>query len=144
VIGGASYEGVRHAPWQAKKPAATAPQGSVAASARPIDLVLAQRRPSRTSLPATARTHGNAAKAKQKQAVKLKTHGRGRQTRSASAAGVATHVKVAHQPHRAQPTRSAPAHAKVKHQPKQNSKQKAHQQAGPPTANPPAGHGKQK
>jgi RNA polymerase sigma factor (sigma-70 family) len=153
VIGGASYEGVRHAPWHAKKPAATAPQGSVAASARPIDLVLAQRRPSRTSRPATARTHGNAAKAgnaarvgnaEQKKAVKLKTHGRGRQTRSAGAAGVATHVKVVHQPRRAQPTRGAPAHAKVKHQPKQNSKQKAHQQAGPPTANPPAGHGKQK
>lgn len=153
VIGGASYEGVRHAPWQGKKPAATAPQGSVAASARPIDLVLAQRRPSRTSRPATARAHGNAAKvgnaaqvgnAKQKKAVKLKTHGHGRQTRSAGAAGVATHVKVAHQPRRAQPTRGAPAHAKVKHKPEQNSKQQAHQQSGPPTANPPAGHGKQK
>jgi hypothetical protein len=32
----------------------------------------------------------------------------------------------------------------VKHKPKQNSKQTAHQQSGPPTANPPAGHGKQK
>src|SRR4029077_10016713 len=117
--------------------AATAPQGSVAASARPIDVVLAQRRSSRTSRPATARTHGNAAKvgnaasvgnAKQKKAVKLKTHGHGLQTRSAGAAGVPTHVKVAHQPLRAQPTRGAPAHAKVKHKPKQSSKQKAQQQ----------------
>ena len=102
AIGGAGYEGVHHAPWHAKKPAATAPASPAAANAA--------RGPSHIAPVATPGTHGassKAANAKLKKSGKLKTHGRRN----------AAHGSVAHQPLRAHPARGASAHKKAKARP---------------------------
>jgi RNA polymerase sigma factor (sigma-70 family) len=139
VIGGAGYEGVRHAPGHAQRPAAAAPQRSVAAAAARDDAVLAPRGPSRVAPAAIPGTHGKVANGKSEKAKKLKTHGRASQTRYVADASVAArHVKVAHQPQRAHPARGAPAHEKAKPRPKRL------QLPGPIGENPAAGHGKQK
>src|SRR5712692_8907777 len=136
VIGGAGYEGVRHAPWHARRPAAAAPQKAVVAAAAPAS------RGHSVAPAATPGSHGTAAKAanaKPKQADKLQTHGRGNGASFAGGASVAAgHVKVAHQPQQAQPARGAPAHKKAKQKPKN------YQLPGPIGESPPAGHGKQK
>ncbi|MDQ2982136.1 MAG: zf-HC2 domain-containing protein, partial [Actinomycetota bacterium] len=137
AIGGAGYEGVRHAPWHAQRPAAVAAEKSVVAAA-----AQASRGAAGVAPAVTPGSHGNAAKAanaKSKKAEKLKTQGRANQTRYAGDASVAArHVKVAHQPYRAHPARGAPAHKKAKPKPKR------HQLPGPFGANPPADRGKQR
>jgi RNA polymerase sigma-70 factor (ECF subfamily) len=143
VIGGAGYEGVRHTPWHAKKPAAAVP-ARPAVAAIPV---LAPRGPLRVPPAVTPGTHGKAAgaanqKPKQNQAAKLKTHGHGVQTSSpAAASAAARHGNVVHQPQRAHPPRGASA-AHIKAKP--NAKPKPHQPAGPPGPDPSAGHGKPK
>jgi RNA polymerase sigma factor (sigma-70 family) len=135
VIGGAGYEGVRHAPWHAQRPAVAAPQRSVVAAAP------ASRGPSVAGPAATPRSHGSAAKPANAnpKADKLKTHGRGNRASSAGAASVAAgHINVAHQPQRAHPARGAPAHKKAKPRPKHR------RLPGPIGESPPAVHGKQK
>jgi RNA polymerase sigma factor (sigma-70 family) len=130
VIGGAGYEGVRHAPWHARRPAAAAAQKAVVAAAAPAS------RGHSVAPAATPGSHGTAAKAanaKPKKADKLQTHGRGN-----GASVAAGHVKVAHQPHQAQPARGGPAHKKAKQKPKNL------RLPGPIGESPPAGHGKQK
>src|SRR5216117_2072785 len=56
AIGGASYEGVRHVPWHAEKPAAAA-QNAVVGIAAARDPAFASRGRSRVA-PAASRTHG--------------------------------------------------------------------------------------
>jgi RNA polymerase sigma-70 factor, ECF subfamily len=140
AIGGAGYEGVRHVPWHAQKPAAAVPASAVTGA----NAVLAPGAPLRVPPARTPWRHGNAAKAanaKPKQAGKLKTHGRGAQTRSPGTASVAArHVKVAKEPQRAHPAHGAAAHKKVK--PK--AKPEPHQPAAHARPNPSAGQGKSK
>ncbi len=115
AIGGAGYEGVRHAPWHAQKPAAAAPARPAVAA----DAVLGPRGPVSLAPLAAPGTHGNAAKvanAKPKQANRLKTHGRGNQTWSPSAASAAARHGKAHQPKRAKPAHGASVQKKAKPQ----------------------------
>jgi RNA polymerase sigma factor (sigma-70 family) len=140
AIGGAGYEGVRHAPWHVQKPAA-------AASARPVgaaDAVLAPRGASRVLPVASPRTRGKTAKApntRVKEAKKLKTHGRANQTHPAGAASAAArHVTVVHASQRVHPARGASTHKKAKPAPKP----KRLRLPGPIVEHPLPGHGKQK
>ncbi len=113
AIGGAGYEGVRHAPWHAQKPAAAAPARPAVAA----DAVLGPRGPVSLAPLAAPGTHGNAAKvanAKPKQANRLKTHGRGNQTWSPSAASAAARHGKAHQPNRAKPAHGGSVQKKAK------------------------------
>jgi RNA polymerase sigma factor (sigma-70 family) len=169
ALGGAGYEGVRHAPWHAQRPAAAAPSKPVAAAAAPDAMVLAPRGPSRMAPsppPDTGRNAAKAATSKPKKVKKLETQAGGGLVRSAPDASVAArHVKVAHQPLRAHPVGGASVHKKAKPNSNSNSnsssssssgsnpanpngnpnpKPKVDQQPGPPQANPQAGQGKQK
>ena len=98
VIGG-GYEGVRHVPWYADRPAATAPQKSAAAAVAPDDPVLAPHGPSRVAPLTTHAKRASVAKvanAKPKKPKKVKTIGGGIPTSSPSdASGAAPHVEVA-------------------------------------------------
>ena len=136
AIGGAGYEGVRHAPWHVQKPAAAAPVGPVVAA----DAVLAPRGHSRVAPLATLGTHGNSAKGakgKLKVAKKSKTHGRASQTHST---GSKRHATVVHGSQRAHPARGASTHKKAK----PARKPKRLQLPGPIVEHPPPGKGKQK
>jgi RNA polymerase sigma-70 factor (ECF subfamily) len=138
AIGGAGYEGVRHAPWHVQKPAAAAP-----ATARPVvapDAVRAPRGPSRVAPVATPSTRGDTAKAaavKPKKTKKLKTHGRANQ---AHPTGAAKHARVVHVSQRVHPARGASTHKKAKPAPKP----KRLRLPGPVVEHPPPAHGKQK
>jgi RNA polymerase sigma-70 factor (ECF subfamily) len=82
AIGGASYEGVRHVPWQAEKPTAAA-QNAVGGIAAARDPAFASRGTSRVVPAAGPGTHGHATKTKNvdpKKGKKAKTHGRANQT----------------------------------------------------------------
>jgi len=138
AIGGAGYEGVRHAPWHAQKPAAVA-SGEPAV----VNAVFAPFGPSRVAPAATPGTHGDAVKAanaKLKKSNQLKTHGRGNQTGSAGAAG--GRGNVVHQPQRAHPARGVPAHKKANH--KANPKPKPHLPPAPAGPDLSVGHGNPK
>jgi RNA polymerase sigma-70 factor (ECF subfamily) len=137
VIGGASYEGVRHV--TKAKPSASAPTAPVVASVSPDSVMPAPREhmpPVLVSRPSTHKAgHGKQAApglAKHGKQGKGHAYGRGHQkTRYAGDASVAArHVKVAH------PTR--PSHpARPHHKAKPLGKPKKHQLPGPFGANPP-------
>jgi len=99
AIGGAGYEGVHHATWHAKKPAATAPARPAA-----VNTVLGPSRIAPLAAPGMHGASGKAANAKLKKSGKLKTHGRRN----------AAHGSVAHRPLRAHPARGASTHKKAK------------------------------
>ena len=141
VVGGASYESVRHAPWRHSRPTATSSTKSIARAVSPAAATSTriERLPRRHRLTAVAAggqghaqkrglakghaTHG-------RKAPKGLAKGRGhRKTRYAGDASVsARHVKVAHTPHQA-----APSHrkAKIRH------KTRRHQLPGPFDTKPP-------
>jgi RNA polymerase sigma factor (sigma-70 family) len=102
AIGGATYEGVRQAPWHAEKPAAAAKKASVAAAA-PRNAALSPRSSSRVA-PASG-AHGHRAKTKN---VKAKAHAR------ANHMGAVSHGKAVGQAQRVHPTGGAPAHWRPK------------------------------
>jgi anti-sigma factor RsiW len=114
AIGGAGYEGVQHAPWQAQKSTSAHAQKAVVRVA-PVG-ALSQRGPSRAGPASTSRGHGQASKAANVKAKKLKqvsAHGRANRTRSNGHASKATHARGAQQLHRAQPSRGALMHKKA-------------------------------
>jgi RNA polymerase sigma factor (sigma-70 family) len=129
VIGGASYEGVRHV--AKAKPSASHPAAPVVAAVSPDSVVPAPREhmpPALVSHSSASKAgHGKAARghAKTKQ-PKGHAYGRGHQkTRYAGDASVAArHVKVAHWAH---PSRRAGPHRK----PKRLAKPKRHSLPGP-------------
>jgi RNA polymerase sigma-70 factor, ECF subfamily len=146
AIGGASYEGVQHAPWHAQKPTAAAPKKPVVASALPVVAAPSPRAPSRVA-PASAAgaAHGHAAKktkAKPKKIKKVNAHGRANRARSTGHASFASHGKGAQKAHRAHPSHRAPTHQKAQ----AKSKPKRQHLPGPIGEHPvsPPGHGKQK
>jgi RNA polymerase sigma-70 factor (ECF subfamily) len=99
AIGGASYEGVRHVPWQAERPTAAAQNaGGGVAAAR--DAAFAPRRASRVVPAAGPGTRGHATKTKNvdpKKGKKAKTHGRVNQTGLTGNASRASHGRGADQ-----------------------------------------------
>src|SRR6476659_2277985 len=78
AIGGASYEGVRHVPWQAERPTAAAAQHRIGGIAAGRDAAFASRGTSRVT--PGAGTRGHAAKTKAVKPKKAKTHGRANQS----------------------------------------------------------------
>jgi hypothetical protein len=133
AIGGASYEGVRHAPWPARPSAAKPVRQIPVAAASASGLAPNQR--AAHGAQASQSKQGNGAAGKQgaahaKNAHKLKTHGKGAQKvhHRGSAGVTARHVKTVRATHPAHPVRlHAPQKAKAKHSPKS----KAHLPAGP-------------
>jgi RNA polymerase sigma factor (sigma-70 family) len=79
AIGGASYEGVRHVPWQAERPTAAAAQSRVGGIAAARDAAFASRGTSRVTPSAGAGTRGHGAKTSVKP-KKAKTHGHANQS----------------------------------------------------------------
>jgi RNA polymerase sigma-70 factor (ECF subfamily) len=133
AIGGASYEGVRQAPWHARPKAAKPVQQIPVAAASASGLAPHQgavhgAQPSQSKQSSGAA--GKAAAAHAKNAHKLKTHGKGaKKVHHRGGAGVtARHVKTVRATHPAHPVRRhIPQKAKAKHSPKS----KAHLPAGP-------------
>jgi hypothetical protein len=133
AIGGASYEGVRQAPWHARPKAAKPVQQIPVAAASASGLAPHQgavhgARPSQSKQ--SSGLAGKAAAAHAKNAHKLKTHGKGaKKVHHRGGAGVtARHVKTVRATHPAHPVRRhIPQKAKAKHSPKS----KAHLPAGP-------------
>jgi RNA polymerase sigma factor (sigma-70 family) len=120
AIGGASYEGVRHVPWQAERPAAAA-QNAVGGVAAARDIAFAPRGPSRVAPAASSGTHGHATKTKNvdpKNGKKAKTHGRANQTGSPGNAKLASHGRGAEQSNQARAARAARVHQAAKLKPK--------------------------
>jgi RNA polymerase sigma-70 factor (ECF subfamily) len=114
AIGGASYEGVRHAPWQAEKPAAAA-QNAVVGVAAARDPAFASRGPSRVA-PAGAVTHGHAVKTKSVKPKKAKKAAK--QTGSARNASLASHGRAAERSNGARPAGGVRVHQRAKLKPK--------------------------
>ncbi|MBA3735158.1 MAG: sigma-70 family RNA polymerase sigma factor [Actinobacteria bacterium] len=142
AIGGAGYEGVRHAPWHGQQPSAAAP-----AKATPIAAAsaagLAPKQGPRYVPPARpSKPTEKAAPAQAKKAQKLKTHGLGSQkVHYRGDAGVAArHVKTGHASRPTPPARRpTPLRTKPKQSPKE--KPKPHLPAGPFDVEPPTGQG---
>ena len=122
ALGGASYEGVRHVPWQAEKPAAAAAaaqngSGGIAAAR---DAAFVPRGTSRGTPAAGAGTRGHAAKSKSVKPKKAKTHGRADQSASARKNGsLASHGRGAEQSSRARLAGGARVHPTTRVKPKQ-------------------------
>jgi RNA polymerase sigma-70 factor (ECF subfamily) len=114
AIGGASYEGVRHAPWQAEKPAAAA-QNAVVGVAAARDPAFASRGPSRVA-PAGSVTHGHAVKTKSVKPKKAKKAAK--QTGSARNASLASHGRAAERSNGARPAGGVRVHQRAKLKPK--------------------------
>jgi RNA polymerase sigma-70 factor (ECF subfamily) len=92
AIGGATYEGVREAPWHAEKPAA-AKKGPVPAAA-PRNAALSPRLHAGAAPWAAPGAHGHKTNTKN---VKVKTHARASHASSSGKAGVASHGRVVKQ-----------------------------------------------
>jgi RNA polymerase sigma factor (sigma-70 family) len=145
VIGGAGFEGVRHAPWQHAKPTAT-PAPPVVASISPDARMPAPRE----HMPLAPNRHGGqagkgATGAKGGHQQKAK-HANGRSQRAKHYAGdasvAARHVKGTHPAHPSHPVHPAPparAHPQAKPKPAPRAKKK--ELPGPFDASPP-GQGK--
>ena len=120
AIGGASYEGVHHVPWQAEKPAAAAAQNGIGGIAAARDAAFAPRGTSRGTPAAGAGTRGHAAKSKSVKPKKAKTHGRANQSALARKNGsLASHGRGAEQSSRARLAGGARVHPTTRVKPKQ-------------------------
>jgi anti-sigma factor RsiW len=138
AIGGASYEGVQHAPWHAQKSTATASQKTVVGA--PI-AALSPRTPSRAVATSSPGVHGHwagTANIKPEKIKKVSAHGR--HTRLTGRSSSASHGKAGQKAHPAHPSRSALAHKAAQVKPKRL------QLPGPIGEHPapPAGRGKPK
>jgi hypothetical protein len=141
AIGGASYEGVRHVPWQGQESTAGAHQKAAAAALAPLSVALSSRQVSRVTPANVLATHGHAAKTDKVKLTKAKNGNAHRANASHShrKATVASHGRGAAHTNRANP---AGAHA-----PKAKAKPKRLELPGPVRDHPapaPPGHGKQK
>jgi RNA polymerase sigma-70 factor (ECF subfamily) len=106
VIGGAGYEGVRHAPW---RPQPTPPAAKKPAASPGNVVPAAGENRSHAGVSAEPKGHGAASTAqKQKKQKKQKTRYAG------DASIAARHVKVAHAPHPTHPATPASSHRKPK------------------------------
>jgi RNA polymerase sigma-70 factor (ECF subfamily) len=117
AIGGASYEGVQHAPWHAQKSTSTASQKVVVAALPGV--ALSPGRPSRVAATSVPGVHGHGARATQikpKKIKKLSAHGR--HPRSTGRSSYASHGKAGQQTHPAHPSRGALAHQAAQVKPK--------------------------
>jgi RNA polymerase sigma-70 factor (ECF subfamily) len=143
AIGGASYEGVRHAPWHPQPSAAKPAQQILVAAASASGLAPNRSAvygpPRSQSRPSNARA-GKAAAAHAKNVQKLKVHGQGAQkVHYRGDAGVAArHVKTGRVTHPAHPVRR---HVPLKAKPKHSSNPKAQLPPGPFDAKPPQSQG---
>jgi hypothetical protein len=144
AIGGASYEGVRHAPWHARptaaKPAQQIPVAAASASGLAPNHMVVHGAPPSQSKRNNGGAAGKAAAAHAKNAQKLKTHGKDAQkVHHRGGAGVAArHVKTVRATHPAHPVRRhVPQKTKAKHSPKST----AHLPAGPTDVKPPPSQG---
>ena len=120
AIGGASYEGVRHVPWHAERPAAAA-QKAVGGVAVARDTAFAPLGPSRVAPAASSGTHGHATKTKNvdpKNGKKVKTHGRASLRGSARNGKLASHGRGAEQSNRAPQAGGVRVHQTAKLKPK--------------------------
>ena len=120
AIGGASYEGVRHVPWQAERPTAAA-QNAVGGIAAARDAAFAPRGPSRVVPAVGPGTHGQATKTKNvdpKKGKKAKTHGRANQTGLARNGSSASHGRGADQSNQAGLAGGTRVHPTAKLKPK--------------------------
>ena len=138
AIGGASYEGVRHVPWQAESPTAAAAQNRVGgriAAAR--DAAFASRGTSRVTPGVGARGHG--AKTKSVKPKKVKTHGHANQSALARKnKSLTSHGRGAEQSSRARLAAGARVH------PTTRVKARALRLPGPIGERPAHRHGKKK
>jgi RNA polymerase sigma-70 factor, ECF subfamily len=116
AIGGASYEGVRHVPWQAEKPTAAAAQNAVGGIAAARNPVFASRGTSRVAPAARSGTHGRAVKAQNVKAKKTKKAAS--QTGLARNGSSAAHGRGAEQSNRAHVAGGARVHQTAKPKPK--------------------------
>jgi RNA polymerase sigma factor (sigma-70 family) len=117
AIGGASYEGVRHVPWQAESPTAAAAQNRIGGIAAARDAAFASRGTSRVTPGAGAR--GHAAKTKSVKPKKAKTHGRAYQSALArKKERLASHGRGAEQSSRARLAGGARVHPTTRVKPK--------------------------
>jgi RNA polymerase sigma-70 factor, ECF subfamily len=142
AIGGASYEGVRHAPWHAPasaaKPAQQIPADAASASGLAPNEEVLHGAPASHPKQSNAAA-GKAAAAHAKNAQKLKTHGKGAQkVHYRGDAGVAArHVKTVRATHPAHPVRRH-----VLPKPKHSAKpKKTHLPPGPFDVKPPPSQG---
>ena len=102
AIGGASYEGVRHVPWQAERPTAAAAQSRVGGIAAARDAAFASRGTSRVTPVPGAGARGHGAKTKSVKPKKAKTHGHANQSALARKNAIlASHGRGAEQSSRA-------------------------------------------
>ena len=139
AIGGASYEGAKHAPWHGKRSAEPAKQAIV--QEVPATAVIAAPREHIPPAAAKAKgVHGRAALAKQKQAKKgahgkghAVAHGKGQAKKhyAGDASVAARHVHVRQRSHPVHPTRTRPQRV---------TKPKHKQLPGPFDARPPKSH----
>jgi RNA polymerase sigma factor (sigma-70 family) len=117
AIGGASYEGVHHVPWQAERPTAAAAQNRIGGIAAARDAAFASRGTSRVTPDAGAR--GHAAKTKSVKPKKAKTHGRANQSALARKnASLASHGRRAEQSSQARLAGGARVHPTTRVKPK--------------------------
>jgi RNA polymerase sigma-70 factor, ECF subfamily len=149
VIGGASYEGARHAPWHAPKAGASAQAAervALGAAAAPDNAIVSPRRASvarangkshAKKANAVGRLNGNRHGAKSKG---RRGHAYGRNRNAGDASVASRHVKVTHTP-----TRARPAHTVSRVRPKHVRKpKKTKLPPGPFDVKPPAAHGQGK
>jgi RNA polymerase sigma factor (sigma-70 family) len=141
ALGGAGYEGVRHAPWHAPRPTAAAPAKptAVAVSAPDNNPSAPSRSVARANGPTT---HAKPAKVSagpkgQSATAHGRGHAYGRQKHVTGDASVASrHAKVTHVR-----TKAHPVHPVVHRSPNLKSKQKTHLPPGPFDVKPPQGNG---
>jgi RNA polymerase sigma-70 factor (ECF subfamily) len=117
AIGGASYEGVRHVPWQAERPTGAAAQNAVSGIAAARDVAFASRGTSRVT--PGAGTPGHVLKTKSVKPKKAKTHGRANQSALARKnASLASHGRGAEQSSQARLAGGARVHPTTRVKPR--------------------------
>ena len=137
VIGGAGYEGVRHAPWRQQQTRSASPKASVVQSGSAAGIVPAPREhiplgsSAHGNALAQAHTHGASSVAKQKQAGHghastvhgqahaVRGHAWGRQSQSNDASVASRHVHVSRAVQPSHPVRSHHTHVRAKPKRKQ-------------------------
>jgi RNA polymerase sigma-70 factor (ECF subfamily) len=120
AIGGASYEGVRHVPWQEQKPTAGVHQKAPVAARAPIGAALSSRQTSRVTHAKVTATHGHAARTDNVKSTKGKNvnaHSHANASHSHGKVSVASHGRGAAHSNRAHPARARAPKAKVKPKP---------------------------
>ena len=117
AIGGASYEGVRHVPWQKQEPTAAAHQNAAVAARAPVGAALSSRQASHVTPAKLLAAHGHAAKTDKVKLTKRKNvnvHRRANASHSHGKVTVASHSRGAAHTNRAHPAGAHVPKAKIK------------------------------